>query len=271
MGKQNKDSLGDRMKGYESVSRNFLMKKTPAIIRIDGKAFHTFTKGLKKPFDAFLVSVMQDTMRELCGNVQGCVFGYTQSDEITLVLTDYSNVKTDAWFEYNVQKMTSVAASMATLFFNRNWRSKFYEIEESYIFEHSYIDLLADKLDRALFDARAFSVPVDEVINCLIWRQQDAIRNSIEAVGQANFSHKELQFKNCDEIQDMLLTEKGINWNDLPTILKRGSACYKTEVEKETVLPNKPNEKVVFKRSVWMVDEEIPIFTENREYIERLL
>ena len=118
MGNQ-RDSLGDRMKRYEYVSRNYLTRRVPVIIRIDGKAFHTFTKGMRKPFDRVLMSAMQETMRFLCANIQGCVFGYTQSDEITLVLTDYASIRTDAWFGYNVQKMCSIAASMATLAFNK--------------------------------------------------------------------------------------------------------------------------------------------------------
>lgn len=89
MAKKN-DSLGDRMKGYEGVSRNFLTRRVPAIIRLDGKAFHTFTKGMEKPFDPVLTQAMQETMKYLCENIQGCVLGYTQSDEITLVLTDYA-------------------------------------------------------------------------------------------------------------------------------------------------------------------------------------
>lgn len=113
MAKKN-DSLGDRMKGYEGVSRNFLTRRVPAIIRLDGKAFHTFTKGMKKPFDSVLTQTMQETMKYLCENIQGCVLGYTQSDEITLVLTDYATIQTDAWFGYNIQKMCSISASMAT-------------------------------------------------------------------------------------------------------------------------------------------------------------
>ena len=114
-----KDSLGDRMKGYENISRNYLTRRIPAIIRIDGKAFHTFTRGMKKPFDRILMSTMQDVMKYLCENIQGCVFGYTQSDEITLVLTDYEKITTDAWFGYNIQKMSSIAASMASVAFNK--------------------------------------------------------------------------------------------------------------------------------------------------------
>lgn len=120
MAKKN-DSLGDRMKGYEGVSRNFLTRRVPAIIRLDGKAFHTFTKGMEKPFDPVLTQAMQETMKYLCENIQGCVLGYTQSDEITLVLTDYATIQTDAWFGYNVQKMCSVSASMATMAFNREF------------------------------------------------------------------------------------------------------------------------------------------------------
>ena len=118
MGKQN-DSLGNRMKEYESVSRHFLTRRIPAIIRLDGKAFHTFTRGMKKPFDRIMMTTMQETMKFLCENIQGCVFGYTQSDEITLVLTDYATIATDGWFGYNIQKMVSVSASMATQAFNR--------------------------------------------------------------------------------------------------------------------------------------------------------
>lgn len=107
------DSLGDRMKGYENIARNYLTRRIPTIIRVDGKAFHTFTRGMEKPFDRILMTTMQNTMKYLCENIQGCVFGYTQSDEITLVLTDYATITTDAWFGYNIQKMCSVSASMA--------------------------------------------------------------------------------------------------------------------------------------------------------------
>ena len=191
-----KDSLGDRMKRYEGISKNYLTRRVPAVIRLDGKAFHTFTRGMKKPFDPVLVNTMQETMKYLCENIQGCVLGYTQSDEITLVLTDYATITTDAWFGYGVQKMASIAAAMATLAFNErfvenaNAALQYYDMESSVEgalrFDYS---IYQRKFNQALFDARVFSVPRDEVCNCLIWRQQDATRNSIEAVGQANFSH----------------------------------------------------------------------------------
>ena len=246
-----KDALGDRMKAYENISRNYLTRRIPAIIRLDGKAFHTFTKGMVKPFDTVLTQAMQQTMKYLCENIQGCVLGYTQSDEITLVLTDYATIKTDAWFGYNIQKMASISASMATLAFN--------------------FAVYMGKLNKALFDARVFSIPKEEVCNCLIWRQQDATRNSIEAVGQANFSQKQLHRKKCNEIQEMLWSEKGINWNDFPTESKRGSCCIKQQIKAFMDDPQNPGQEIIVTRKKWVIDREIPIFTQNRAYIEDLL
>lgn len=274
------DALGDRMKEYENVSRHYLTRRTPAILRLDGKAFHSYTKGFDKPFDRLLMEAMQGTMLKLCKEVQGCVFGYTQSDEITLVLTDYKTIKTDAWFGYNIQKMTSVSASIATLEFNRLIREAWSKVAANIIplkdgdpivneeaFKRS--QLLLSRTDKAVFDSRAFSVPKDEVCNCLIWRQQDATRNSIEAAGQANYSHGQLHKKNCNEIQEMLF-QKGINWNDYPTDFKRGSACYR--VKKTEVMDDVRNSgQIIVTRNVWTVDREIPIFSQDRDFIERWL
>lgn len=262
-------SLGDRMKAYENVPRNYLTRRIPVIIRIDGKAFHTFTKGMRKPFDRLLMTVMQQTMLYLCEHIQGCVFGYTQSDEITLVLTDYRTITTDAWFGYGVQKMSSVAASMATMAFNRFFIEAYSNIGECV--DEKYMDSIQKKLGTAIFDARVFSVPKDEVCNCLIWRQQDATRNSIEAVGHANFSHTELHGKSCDAIQDMLWKEHSINWNDFPVDCKRGSACTKNTTEITMPNPKCPSEMITVSRRKWEIDREIPIFTQDREYVEKWL
>lgn len=261
-----KTSIGDRMKGYENISRTYLPRRIPVIIRLDGKAFHTFTRGFDKPFDKVLMNTMQKTMQKLCFEIQGCVFGYTQSDEITLVLTDYETIKTDAWFGYNVQKMASISASIATSAFNLSLLQEGIEI----LGEDKYLKLgfYTNKVGQALFDARCFSIPKEEVVNCLIWRQQDATRNSVQAVGQAHFSQKELNGKSCNEIQDMLFTEKNINWGDFPTDCKRGAACYKAD-EEATFISN--GEKTVFHRMGWQIDTEIPIFTSDRNYIERWL
>lgn len=263
----NKDSLGDRMKEYEYVTRNYLTRKLPVIIRCDGKAFHSFTRGLKKPFDEIFVKSMQDTMKYLCENVQGCVLGYCQSDEITLVLVDYQNREASAWFDNNLQKMVSVSASMATVAFNNAFWNNFTDyINENQIDDLKFIEMMYQtKLWSAMFDSRVFTLPKEEVVNCIIWRQQDATRNSIQSVGQANFSHTQLHGKNCSDIQDMLMLEKGINWNDYPTHLKRGSCCIK----KPFVINKGTDQEAI--RNKWVIDTEIPIFTQDKDYINKLI
>ncbi len=231
------DNLGNRMKQYyETIPKYRLMRRTPVAIRIDGKAFHTFTRGFQKPFDEVLGNAMVKTMEYLCKNIQGCVFGYTQSDEITLLLIDYQTFETDAWFDYEVQKMCSIAASMATMAFNKffddevnSWIEKyaptsFHEPWEDSKTEKLYSTYIAACNKGAMFDARCFNIPKEEACNLVYWRQLDATRNSIQMVGQANFSHNELQGKSCNMIQDMLHEQRGINWNDYPTRWKRGVA-----------------------------------------------
>lgn len=290
-----KDSLGDRMKRYENVPKVRLVRRMPVIIRLDGKAFHTFTRGFVKPFDSLLMRTMNDTMKYLCENIQGCVMAYTQSDEITLVLVDYQTLTSDAWFDNNVEKMCSIAASMATVAFNRsfnnaiqNWYMKcleyrvipekfdlsqgdMYRTPEGSVMSYNDISNLFDCYKKAndrgaLFDARAFNVPKEEVMNCLIWRQQDATRNSIQSAGQAQFSHKQLMGKSCNEIQDMLFTKKGINWNDYPTFCKRGTCCIKKPM---TFKARDSSGKVtgICCRDKWVIDTEIPIFNREPNYI----
>ena len=233
------DNLGTRMKEYyETIPKIRLMRRTPVAIRIDGKAFHTFTRGFAKPFDEVLGNAMVRTMEHLCKNIQGCVFGYTQSDEITLLLIDYQTFETDAWFDYEVQKMCSIAASMATMAFNKffveevnGWMEKyapsFHEPWKDSKTEKLYNTYIAACNKGAMFDARCFNIPKEEACNLVYWRQLDATRNSIQMVGQANFSHNELQGKSCNMIQDMLHEQRGINWNDFPTRWKRGVAWTK--------------------------------------------
>ncbi|MGN1154869.1 MAG: tRNA(His) guanylyltransferase Thg1 family protein [Agathobacter sp.] len=272
------DDLGCRIKEYyEAIPRIKLMRRTPVAIRIDGKAFHTFTRGFKKPFDDVLIKTMQDTMKYLCENIQGCVLGYTQSDEISLVLIDYQKLDTSAWFDYEVQKMCSIAASMATMAFNKF----FYKNSDDYANTDEvltslygedknrkeetlkYLSVLSKANSKgAMFDARVFNIPKEEVTNYIYWRQLDASRNSIQMVGQAYFSHSELHGKNCNNIQDMLMEHKGINWNDLSVYKKRGSCCIKEEYSGE-------DQSI---RSRWVVDNNIPIFKgEDREYVDKLI
>lgn len=221
----NKDSLGDRMKSqYEDRTRYSLPRRTYTILRVDGKAFHTLTRDMDRPFDKRLSNAMCDVTCSLTA-IQGARFAYTQSDEVSVLLTDFDNIKTDAWFDGNIQKMVSVAASMATEAFMNS------------------ISLSAH------FDARVFTIPdPTEVANYFIWRQQDAVRNSIQMVGRSYFSHKELEHKSCDEIQEMLWQEYKINWNDTPTRFKRG-ICNDGD----------------------NIDWEIPIFTQDRDYLNKLI
>lgn len=283
-----RDDLGTRMKTfYEEIPKTKLMRRCPVAIRIDGKAFHTFTRGFNKPFDEVLIEAMQETMRYLCENIQGCVLGYTQSDEITLILVDYKKLNSAAWFDYEVQKMCSIAASMATMAFNRFFM---YEYEEFNRWIHKGSPTDEDKrlnviyynamCKGAMFDARCFNIPKEEVTNLIYWRQLDASRNSIQMVSQANFSHKELQNKSCNQIQDMLMEQKGINWNDFPIYQKRGSCCIKIKNkidegminEQQKFGEDKVTKIVSIRKSHWIIDKEIPIFKgDNREYIDKLI
>jgi tRNA(His) 5'-end guanylyltransferase len=268
-----RDELGTRMKTfYEDIPKTKLMRRMPVAIRIDGKAFHTFTRGMKKPFDPVLTNAMQKTMQKLCENIQGCVFGYTQSDEITLILVDYQTFNTSAWFDYEVQKICSISASMATMYFN-----KFFENATENLYyntrvamtneeERAWYDLYSSKFNSAMFDARCFNIPKEEVTNLIYWRQLDATRNSIQSVGQAYFSHYELKDKSCNDIQDMLMTQKGINWNDFPAYQKRGSSCIKEDYYLYK------NNHTLEQRSRWAVDLNMPILkNEDREYVDKLI
>lgn len=253
----NKDSLGDRMKDYENVNRYYLQKKIPVIIRIDGKAFHTLTKNMDRPFDESFIQAMQYTTEYLVRNIEGCYFGYQQSDEISLLLTDYTTIKTEAWFDYNIQKLCSISASMATSHFNK------------------MLDDLSPK--EANFDARAFNLPKEEVVNYFIWRQNDFTRNSIQMVGISYFSQKQLNGKSCNEIQEMLFQEKNVNYNDYPIYQKRGSCVYYKIEKKDSVndeflkrlkIENYKNEII---KSEYVIDKEIPIFTQDRNFIQKFV
>ena len=224
-----KDPMGERFKAYEKVSDHYLTRRVPVILRVDGRAFHTVTRNMARPFDLTFMDAMVKTTFELCQEAQGCKFAYVQSDEISLLLTDWDKLDTEGWFGYRINKMNSIASCVAA--------NTFY----GYMGGNS-----------VEFDSRAFSVPKEDVCNYFLWRQRDATRNSISMVAQANFSHKELQGLNSNQLQDKLFLERGINWNDLPGDQKRGTAIYKVEGK-------------------WYIDTEIPIFSQDRNFIERWL
>lgn len=250
------DELGIRMKErYEDRAKTYLPRRTYTILRIDGKAFHTLLRGAEKPFDKSVMGVMDKTARFLCQNIQGAVLSYTQSDEISLLLTDFAEIKTDAWFDGNIQKICSISASLATASFNK---------------EAASVPLLKDKL--AFFDSRCFVIadPV-EVYNYFVWRQQDATRNAINMAGQAVYSHKELHDKNVNEVQEMLF-QKGINFNDYPAGCKRGRMVVK-RLGPQIVPPHpltNQEDPVTIQVKKWEI-EEPPIFTQEKHYLKSLI
>ena len=247
-------SLDVRMKRYEAVSDIVLMRRTPVILRLDGSHFHTFTRGFEKPFDSVMMAAMQKTMEALCNDIQGAVFGYTQSDEITIVLCDYKTLETSAWFDNRLEKLCSVGASKASRYFNKFFMEI---VEEKISTDESLSEKLRDKYRSryftADFDCRAFNIPKEEVCNCVIWRQNDAEKNSIQSLAQSLYSHKELNGLKCNQLQNKMFTEKGVNWSELPTYCKRGSACIKDNNGK------------------WFIDYDMPILKENRDYLERFV
>lgn len=280
--------LAKRMKGYEERNRYYLQRRMPVILRLDMRAGHSFTKGFERPFDEVFIKSMQETAKYLCENIQGCKLSYQQSDEITLVLVDYDKLNTDCFFDYRVDKLCSIAASMATVAFNRAFKKNIDTYSKSkavigyskqyygdYENANEQLDIYRKAVDKgAMFDARCFNIPKEEVTNLVYWRQLDASRNSIQMVGQANFSHKELQNKSCNDIQDMLMTQKGINWNDLPTYQKRGSCCVRNKIviESDGVMVTAQLRDTSKSENEWIIDTDIPIFKgEGREYIDKLV
>ena len=245
------DALGQRMKKYEMVSKSVLMARTPVAIRVDGKAFHTFTRHLNKPFDNIFMNSMIQTMEAMCADIQNCIFGYVQSDEITFILKDYEQLNTSTWFDNEVQKLCSISASMATYYFNKFFRENAERMMQNNT--SSYIQTLRECLTMpAMFDARAFNIPREEVINLIYWRQLDAVRNSIQSCGQSVFSHKQLMNKSCAEIKEMLAAA-GKAWENLPIYKQRGTCCIRENKQ-------------------WITDYSMPMLVkEGREYLETLI
>ena len=247
-----KDSLGDRIKDYEGRTQVLLPRKTYSVIRLDGKAFHTYTKGLNRPYDLDLMSDMDETAKYLCENIAGTILAYTQSDEITLILADFKegSYKTQAWFDGNLQKCVSISASLAT--------AKFNQLRTCRKMTAIGLDLYAlNKKDYppklACFDSRIFTISDPwEIQNILVWRNQDCVRNSVQMAAQSMFSHKELQGVNVTQLQEKMWAEKQVNWNDYPTGFKNGRV-----VTKEAISEN---------RTGWVI-QPAPIFSKEPEFV----
>lgn len=233
------DSLGDRMKTYENAFRFYLPIHSYVIVRVDGKAFHTFTKHCKRPFDTRLQFTMDATAMALCAEMQNAKFAYTQSDEISVLLYDFTRIGSCAWFDNNLIKICSVSASLATTNFIRQYFGGDEPIPQDFA-----------------FDGRAYILPTqDEVANYFVWRQQDATRNSVQMAARAYFSHKECHLQDNAKLQEMLF-KKGINWDDYSVRSKRGGFIG-------YVSPANPSET---NRPSWKILEP-PIFTQDREFL----
>ncbi len=254
-----KEAIGQRMKeDYESRTQTHLMRRTYTIIRLDGKAFHTYTKGFERPYDVNLMRIMDETAIKLCESIQGAKLAYVQSDEISILLTDFESPQTNMWFDGNVQKMTSISAAIATAHFNIGM----------YLDE----DILAPMSKVAYFDSRVFQLPyAKETFNYFVWRQQDATRNSIQMGAQTLYSHKELNKKNTSELQEMMF-QKGINWNDYPVGFKRGRLILKEKEEQIEVKDPRWNKekdsngKMFIMRKIW-ASFEPPVFTQENDFL----
>ena len=257
-----KDSIGDRMKLYESAYNHTYPIRLPLMLRFDGVHFHSNVKRwkCKKPFDDDLIDAMQFTARTLCESIAGAQLAYVQSDEITLLIRDDMTNQTQPWYNKEVNKILSVGASKATNAFNFRYQQ----------LKGQFNSLL----DMAEFDCRGWVVPENEIFSEFLWREQDCTRNSVQMIGRNYFTHKELQGKSNEQIQEMLFTQHGINWNDTPTHYKRGACVVK--VDAPIIVPKRDksgkfigDEVETIIRPKWIIDKNIPIFTQDKEYINR--
>lgn len=203
---KSRDTLGDRMKSYEAVNNARLLPNSPLFIRVDGKAFHTFTKHVEKPYSASVIDAMTYAALKASEQMQGFKLAYVQSDEATFMLTDYDTHESQGWFNYEVNKVVSITASLFTAYFNEYWK------------QH-----VADKYKPALFDARAFTVPEEDAPNAFIWRQRDWERNSVQMLARDTYSQKELHGKKVPDLLEMIEAKRGWSWYKLPNQLKYGT------------------------------------------------
>lgn len=232
------DLLGDRMKNYEDCSRMVLTRRMPVIVRLDGKAFHTYTRGFEKPWDENIKACLTKAAFALMERIQGSKIAYLQSDEISILITDYDSLTSEPWFRKQVQKISSVSSSIATCYFNGEMVKR------------------RENKGNALFDARTFVIPKEDVSNYFLWRQKDAIRNSIQGLGQSFFSHKHLHKVSIGQIKKNLKNIYNIDWDQYDTWKKLGWCVLRGEADESG-------------RKPLTIDENIPDFMEDRHYIEK--
>lgn len=254
-----KTALGDRMKRFESVTRSILPPRTHTIIRVDGVAFHSFLRHAAKPYDTAVMEAMDAVAEALCARISGSVMAFTQSDECSILVTDFSAPGTQPWYGGVTQKIASVSASIATVAFNRVYQE---QRDPAAMLEASYEETFAQ------FDGRVFTIPDPvEVVNYFLWRQRDCVRNSITMAAQAVFPHKRLHGVNTNQMQELLFAEHGINWNDYPDGCKRGRLTTRHTAEQEiTYTDRRSGEEntTTAIRSKWQT-EGAPHFTSARD------
>lgn len=293
--------LALRMKTYEAVNRTYLLPNMNNIIRLDGNAFHTYTKGFKRPFDDDLITAMDEAAIYLCSKLQGAKFGYVQSDEISICFTDYDTYESTLPFEGQVEKIVSIFASKCTSRFNQVRTLqiiKKLKEAESDSNDVEFISTALSVMKLAEFDARVFQLPnKEEVVNAILWRQQDATRNSISSVAQSMFSHQELFKKNTDQMKQMIaeavlskeyLQPHARAWDVLSNKLKHGrfivkntyvngelqnNYSYLKKIDELAQLAGRPKTLTAdtdVVRSKWE-SVEGPILSQNREFLLNLL
>ena len=245
-----RDSLGDRMKTYESVSDTRLSRLTPVILRLDGRAFHTLTKPLVKPFDRLFMDAMDMTLEKLCKEIPGCHMGYVQSDEISLLLLE-KTLQSDAWFENRIQKIVSISASIASTAFRASLAQLLGLMENRDADIRSY-DLL---LNEAVFDCRAFSVPERDVCNYFIWRQKDCYRNAVLTMAQHHIGKKAIYGMTVAKLTETLHS-MGFTESNIPS--SKGRVCIR-----DLSILDLPGS-----RDKWTLIKDAPDFKENREFVE---
>ena len=239
------NNLHKKMKQIEHSTRDYISSSSKYLmVRLDGKAFHTYTKKFNKPFDTRIEDAFQYTLTTLAEKIQSVKIGYSQSDEITLVLYKGEKEGSEHWFNGNIQKITSTSASIATAAFNKKMTELYPELNEF-----------------AFFDSRVYPVSETDVLEMLVWRQQDGIRNSVQALAQSKFSKKDLFKKSVKEQKEML---NGA-WEELPLFEQRGFTTIRENYLKTVEVPNR--DKVEVMRSKWIIDKEIPLFLKDPEYI----
>lgn len=216
------DELGERMKCYENQSKSFLLKRTPAILRIDGRAFHTFTKGFNYPFDEILSMCMRMAAIEVLKDCSTGILAYGQSDEVSILMIDYRGLQTNQWFGGNIQKIVSIVASEFTSSFNSMLYDILNQLNSSEFSNKDYYEKIRTKLFRANFDARVFSIPESDISNYFYWRHKDCIRNSVTMAASLVFSHKELHGKKTEEKREMLRCNGKQSWENMNEVFKNG-------------------------------------------------